>query len=353
MLMYEWMRKVTLDIICDTIFGYKTDSLHNPQNELAVAYEELVNLQSGMNIELMAAFMVIPGISQLLASEWAYKYRSWFAKLPLVAPASILIGAMYRIKKIAAKMLQDKLMDSADSADDLTAKRDIISLLIRARMSDKSGAYHMSDAAMVDQVLTLLGAGHETTASGLAWTLWLLATHPITQTKLREEVSAVVADNPHPDYRSLKDLQWLDCVVMESLRLMPPVPMTLRRASKDQCIDGVSVPKGTIFYIPIKVVNTWKEIWGEDAEKFNPARWLDLPQTYNPTFSLLSFIAGPHACIGRTMAIMEMKAILTSVIANFEFQPAYAGQVAKPTAAVTMKPSDDMPLRVRLAHRNK
>lgn len=62
------------------------------------------------------------------------------------------------------------------------------------------------------------------------------------------------------------------------------------------------------------------------ASRFNPSRWLNLPKTYNSTFSMLSFIAGPHACIGRTMAIIEMKAVLASVIANFEFEPAYAGQ---------------------------
>jgi len=129
--------------------------------------------------------------------------------------------------------------------------------------------------------------------------------------------------------------------------------MTLRIASKDTMIDGVLVPKGTIYYIPIKVVNTWKEIWGEDAEEFKPERWLNLPKDYNSTFSMLSFIAGPHACIGKTMSIIEMKAVLASVIANFEFEPAFEGQVAKPTAAITMKPADSMPLRVRLTQPRK
>jgi cytochrome P450 len=134
---------------------------------------------------------------------------------------------------------------------------------------------------------------------------------------------------------------------MESLRIMPPVPQTVRVANKTDYIDGILVPKGTLFYISIRVVNTWKPLWGEDAEEFHPERWLNLPKDYHPSFSMLSFIAGPHACIGKTMSILEMKAILAALIVNFEFEPSVEGQVAKPAAAITIKPTDGMPLRVR------
>jgi len=200
---------------------------------------------------------------------------------------------------------------------------------------------------MMDQVLTFLGAGHETTATGLSWTLWLLAKDQESQNRLRLEVGPVFAENPQPGYRDLKDLSWLDCVVLESLRVMPPVPLTSRMAEKTDYIDGVLVPKGTFLTIPIRVVNTWKVVWGEDAEEFKPSRWLDLPKNYHSSLSMLSFIAGPHACIGKTMAIIEMKAILAALITNFSFEPAYAGQTAKPTAAITMKPADGMPLLVK------
>ncbi|KAF7967394.1 hypothetical protein HWV62_34447 [Athelia sp. TMB] len=347
--MYEWMSKATLDIICETAFGYKTDSIHNPHNELAEAYEDLINLQSAYNLVKMLPLMLTPGVPRFMASEWGYRHRHWFAAIPMFAPAATLMRSMYTIKKISAQMLKEKLEDSAHiAADDTAAKRDIMSLLVRARMADKGEGYQMSDGAMMDQVLTFLGAGHETTASGLAWTLWLLAKSPEAQDKLRAEVAPILADEPHPSYRTLKDMQWLDCVVMESLRLMPPVPMTLRIANKDQWIDGLLIPKGTIHYIPIKVVNTWKVLWGEDANEFKPERWLNLPKDYNSTFSVLSFIAGPHHCIGKTMSIIEMKAVVASIIAHFSFEPAYEGQVAKPTAAVTMKPADGMPLRVKI-----
>lgn len=120
---------------------------------------------------------------------------------------------------------------------------------------------------------------------------------------------------------------------MESLRVYPPVPMTIRKAGKSDHIEGVFVPKGTLLYIPIRVINTHTGFWGADAEAFRPERWADPPAGAH-TFQ--SFINGPHHCIGRTMAIVEMKAVLALVVAHFAFEPAYEGQVAHPTAAVTM-----------------
>ncbi|KAH0589123.1 hypothetical protein H2248_004891 [Termitomyces sp. 'cryptogamus'] len=336
--MYEWMSKVTLDIICKTAFGYETNSLREPHNELAEAYERLINMQSGPHLARFIAVLVIPGVPRLLGSDWAYRHRHWFSYVKDLAPLGVLIDSMHHIKRISAIILAERMRDSAVVMSDTEAKRDVMSLLVRARNADSmtKGAYTMSDQAMMEQVLTFLGAGHETTASGLAWTLWLLANDQESQRRLRDELTPVLADNPRPDYRSLKELQWLDCVVMESLRVLPPVPMTFRSAKKTDYIDGVLVPKGTIFYIPIRVVNTWKSIWGEDAEDFRPDRWLNLPKAYNSSSSVLSFLSGPHACIGKTMAIIEMKVILAFLIVNFEFEPGYVGQIPHPTAAITM-----------------
>ncbi|KAF9047074.1 cytochrome P450 [Hymenopellis radicata] len=349
-MMYEWLSKVTLDIICETAFGYRTDSLHNPHNELAEAYEHLLSLQSGPNMGKLILCMSVPGGARFLASDWAYEHRSWFRSLSTFAPLEKLLGSMHTIRRISAQMLAEKIRETSGiTVDDMQTKKDIMSLLVRARQADltKDGAYAMTDEAMVDQVLTFLGAGHETTASGLSWTLWLLANNAEAQQRLRDEVTPVLENNPQPDYRTLKEMQYLDCVIMEGLRVMPPVPITVRKAAKTDYIEGVLVPKGTLLHICIRNINTWDAIWGDDAEEFRPERWLDLPKAYDPAFSFLSFIAGPHACIGKTMAIVEMKAILAALIANFEFRPAYQGQIAKPAAAITMKPTDGMPFSIR------
>ncbi|KAK0467020.1 cytochrome P450 [Desarmillaria tabescens] len=350
---YEWMSKVTLDIICKTAFDYHTDSLHNPHNELAEAYEKLLSLQSGPNMIRFIFVVSLPGGAKFFSSKLAYKIRNVFSYIRLLAPLTPLIDSTHRIRDISKHILDQKMKETSESgitADDTHTKKDIMSILVRARQADlykDRTAYAISDAAMIDQVLTFLGAGHETTASGLTWTLWLLANDKKSQQRLRDEVCPVMAANPRPDYKTLKSMQWLDCVVMESLRVMPPVPATVRTTAKTDYIEGVLVPKGTLLHLCIRGVNTWQTIWGEDAEEFHPERWLNLPKAYNPAFSLLSFIAGPHGCIGKTMAIIEMKAVLAVLITNFEFEPAYDGQQAQPAAAITMKPADGMPLRIR------
>ncbi|KAI5117975.1 hypothetical protein M0805_004908 [Coniferiporia weirii] len=352
--MYEWMSKATLDIICLAAFGYKTDSLHNPNNELAEAYHDLLNLQSGQNLALVIVLVSIPGVPALFRSEWMYNHRHWLLRVPLLSTAHTLVTSMRRIKQVSASILEEKVAEAAAvSASDsiLSGKKDVMSLLVQARVqeaTDGSG-FKMSDSMMMEQVLTFLGAGHETTASGLAWTLWLLATHPEIQSKLRAEVAPIISNDARPDFRTLKGMEYLDHVVLESLRVYPPVPMTMRKAGKSDYIDGVWIPKGTLFYIAIRVINTYKGFWGEDAEEFRPERWSRLAEApaFHPTHSYQTFIAGPHHCIGKTMAIVEMKAVLAIMVANFEFAPAYPGQLARPTAAITMKPADNLPLLVR------
>ncbi|KAJ6524320.1 cytochrome P450 [Mycena capillaripes] len=346
---YRWMSKVTLDIICDIAFGYKTDCLHNPSNELAVAYEQMQNLQSGENLALFIAIVSIPGAARAIASDWLHRYHTLLGGIPILRRLEPIVDSMHRIRTISQEMLRAKKADLSVAPDDLSTKQDILSLIMRAHKAELEVnpiAEPMSDMAMVDQVITFLITGHEPIALGLSWTLWLLANDPASQRRLREEVTPVYAANPRPDYRTLKSLEWLDCVVNESLRVLPPVPQTVRVAGKTDYIEGVLVPKGTNINIPIRVINTWKQVWGENAEEFHPARWLNLPEAYNPTFSQFSFITGPHGCFGKTMAVSEMKAVLAALITNFEFAPAYVGQIAHPTAALTMKPDDNMPLRV-------
>ncbi|KAF8906184.1 cytochrome P450 [Mucidula mucida] len=347
-LMYEWVGKVTLDIICSTAFGYSTDSLRNPHNELAQAYAGLVNVHSGRKLAIGLAIHALPGATRLFASEWMYRRRWILRQIPFLKFTETMMDCMRRIKAVSAKLLVQKISD-ASTVSDIESKKDIMSILLRARMSggekDNDG-YMLSDQAMMSQVLTFLAAGHETTASGVSWTLWLLASNPEAQTKLRQEVKPVFEQlNGRPDYKALKDMQWLDAVVMESLRILPPVPMTIRCANKTDYIDGTLIPKGTLLYIPIRVVNTLTTVWGEDAEEFNPMRWMDPGMVGKGR--MLTFLEGPHGCIGKTMAVMEMKAIIGALIAKFEFTPGVEGQVAVPIAAATMKPKDSMPLRVR------
>ncbi|KAF7325083.1 hypothetical protein MKEN_00551200 [Mycena kentingensis (nom. inval.)] len=350
---YPWMGKLTLQILCSTAFGYHRDTLRD--DALALAYAQVTAIQSMRTMAGLVALVAIPGFTALARSEWGYRNRWVFRALPGAWGREVetLVDGMHHIRSITAEMLREKRTELAGAVSPIEKParrgRDVLSLLLRFRCtkSDSGQLDGMSDDQALEHILTFLSAGHDSVASGLSFTLWLLANDPTSQERLREEILPAYKLSSRPDYRTLKSLTWLDCVVNESLRVLPPILMTARVSVKATCVDGVFVPEGTVITCPIHVINTSHAVWGEDAEKFRPGRWLEpLPESYNSTYSHFSFIAGPHGCIGRTMALNEMKAVLFVLIANYEFAPAYEGQILHTDAAITMKPTDGMPLRV-------
>jgi len=161
--MYDLMSRVTLDIICLAAFGYRTDSLHNPSNELASAYHNLISLQSGLNLARLILMVNIPGFSKFVLSRIGWHTRNIWQYIPNFGVLGILVDSMHRIKAVSRAILDERMREAqVVGLTDVEAKRDIMSLLVRARMSDKDEtAFKMNDDQMMDQVLTFLGAGHE------------------------------------------------------------------------------------------------------------------------------------------------------------------------------------------------
>ncbi|KAH7927161.1 cytochrome P450 [Leucogyrophana mollusca] len=345
-IIHSLMTKLTLDVLCITAFGYRSNNIRQPGASLAEAYEEILDLQSGTNISSFYLGVSIPGVTKFMSSGWAHLFTPLFRVNAALRRADVIAQTTNRLRAIAKQILDERIAELKVAPSDAPLKKDLMSIIVQSRFSEKAEGYHSSVDGMVQHILTFLGAGHDTIASSLTWTLSLLAKHKAAQDKLREEVTSLVAETPRPDYRSLKELPFLEAVIMESLRLYPPLPMTIRKAGKDTEVDGVFVPKDTLIYVPIRVLNTWHEYWGDDAEEFRPERWKSLPETYNPVYSMFSFLVGPHACIGKTMAMMEMRAVLAILIAKFEFDLVDPSQVAIPRAGITMKPTDSLPLRI-------
>ncbi|MCO5590312.1 hypothetical protein L7F22_044281 [Adiantum nelumboides] len=223
----------------------------------------------------------------------------------------LIIQRKEEIRQLGVEGIEETLNDSSD----------ILTLLLRANMLDDA-KHKIDDEMMCNQITNILGAGHETTASCACWTLWLLATHQEEQERLRAECLSLLETDQEPDWSKIKDLEYLDGVVKESLRIHPPTPRVARICPKDSVIDGVIIPKGTMLLSANNVINRDKFIWGEDADSFKPTRWKseNIPTNYDARFSMMTFLAGPHACIGKQMAIMELKAVLLGLIGKFKFE---------------------------------
>ncbi|CDW96758.1 hypothetical protein [Sporisorium scitamineum] len=347
-----WVNKALLDIICITAFGYEADSLNHPENELASGYETVISLQNGRNQARLNVLLNLPFGDTVL--DWASDKSDWSWFLKRCKPDTVaettfkLLNGMHRIKKVAKQILY-KQIESGERAAQAGQFKAIIDIIEETHLSENDGkpkSLKQAERDMITQVLTFLGAGHETTASGVSWTLWNLAMHQEVQDKLRKECKELIDQDERPAYSAIKGLAYLDAVINESMRVTPPVPRTVRIASKTSYIDGVYVPKGTLLPISNRAINMDPQVWGPDADEFKPERWFNLPEKYDRTFSMITFIAGAHACIGRTMSYLEMKAVICILVSNFKFEPISKDQSPVMDTLITMKPQGGLPLKV-------
>ncbi|KAF8331809.1 cytochrome P450 [Amanita rubescens] len=258
--------------------------------------------------------------------------------------------------RIAHKLLDDSraaLITEKSSclAKDFSQGRDILSLLVRANMAtDLPSSQRMCDDEVVAQIPTFFVAGHETTSVAL----FALTQRVDVQEKLRVELLSVPTDNPTMD--ELNALPYLDKVVREVMRLYVPVPLTARVAAADDIIpleipvkdeegniqECIRVRKGQIVSIPLLAIHRAVSLWGEDAAEFKPERWESIPQAVRRIPGVwgnqLTFLGGPRACIGYKFSVVEMKALLFTLLRAFEFQLAVPAADIKRKWLVVQRP---------------
>ncbi|KAG0487876.1 hypothetical protein HPP92_006687 [Vanilla planifolia] len=193
--------------------------------------------------------------------------------------------------------------------------------LLRAILRSAGEAEGGTDAEdfVVDNCKTIYFAGHETTAVASTWCLLLLAIHPEWQRRAREEVVRLCGGRS-PDAQTVFKMKTLTMVIQETLRLYPPGPVVSREALRDMKLGSILLPKGINIFIPVPTMHRDPNIWGSDAHKFNPERFVNgvtaacnLPQMYVP------FGAGSRICLGQNFAMAEVKAVLASILQKFTF----------------------------------
>ena len=217
--------------------------------------------------------------------------------------------------------------------------KDILSVAI------ESGGF--SDEDLVNQLMTFLAAGHETTASAMSWVSYLLCTHPDVQKRLREEIRTNLPSLTSGEQITAADFDkvpYLWAVCNETLRFMPSVGLTLRRAAHDTTILDQPIPKGATIILCPWAINVDKEQWGPDADKFNPDRWMGAGKTNtggaDSNYSMLTFLHGPRSCIGKEFARAEFATLLATWIGRFEMESADKDYVLEIQSGITSRPKN-------------
>jgi len=296
------MQAITLEIILRTVFG-----VEEPERieRLAEPMKRLLN-STDQPLRLL--------LLQLTRSAGAKPRSPWGRVYALMAPVDALIHEQIAARRAAGGQDPDR--------------DDILSLLLSARDEDGEG---LTDAELRDELMTLLLAGHETTATALAWTIERLVRTPRVLQRLREEVEA----GESTDY--------LDATIKEALRLRPVVPGVIRQLQRPLTIGGMHLPAGVNVAPSIYLIHRRPDIYPE-PQAFRPERFLgeDVPSTYE----WLPFGGGIRRCLGASFALYEMRIVLDTVLRRATLETTDAAAEPVKRRFVTFTPRDGGRVRV-------
>lgn len=219
---------------------------------------------------------------------------------------------------------------------------DLLDLLMESRYEDTGEK--MPNKLLKDEVMTVFLAGHETTASALAWTFYLISQHPEVYKKLKEEVRSVVGKE-ELTFAHLQQLKYTKACLNEGMRIYPPVWVIGRRATEDNIVGDYLIKKGTDILITTYLVHHDPKLW-KDPEKFYPERWETKEVQEMDKFAYFPFAAGPRMCIGNNFALLEADIIITKIIQNFDFE--YIGDEApKMDPSITLRVKNGMKMKIK------
>jgi len=209
--------------------------------------------------------------------------------------------------------------------------------------TDPETGQGMNERELLDEILTLVVAGHETTASALNWTWWLLAQLPEVERRLHDENDRV-GDLGLASYDDLERLPYTLAVIQESMRLYPPGWLLTRRSIGPDRLGGYAVPPGTDVFISPFVVHRHPAIW-DNADAFDPDRFGAGRAEGRHRFAYIPFAAGPRHCIGENLATFEMLLHLNGAARRLRLRPVVPGPVTL-EARINLRPAQDIHMRV-------
>ena len=305
------MSHAAADVIFRTLFSIPIE-----HRIAAQVFSEFRSYQRSQPILNLAAFLPLP---------------RWFPRFHRRATTR----AAARIRALITELTQTRASEIARGVapDDLATK-------IMTTADPETGR-RFETAEMVDQVAIFFLAGHETSASALAWALYLLATHPDVQERVAAEAQTL---SERPVFGELSKLRFTRDVFREALRLYPPVPMMVRENARPEVLRDRKVAKGAQVVISPWHIHRHERLWS-NPDGFDPDRWSREETRVCARDAYLPFSAGPRVCTGAGFAMVEGPLLLALLARGFRFA-AVDGRVPVPVAHLTVRARDGIWLRV-------
>ncbi|XP_076779519.1 cytochrome P450 3A13 [Arvicanthis niloticus] len=294
----------SMDVITATSFGVNIDSLNNPQDPFVEKIKKL------LKFDIFDPLFLSVTLFPFLTPVFEALNVSLF-------PRDVITFFKTSVERMKESRMKEKEKQRVD----------FLQLMINSQNSQiKESHKALSDVEIVAQSVIFIFAGYETTSSALSFALYLLAIHPDVQKKLQDEIDATLPNKTPATYDTLLQMEYLDMVVNETLRLYPIAGRLERVCKKDVEINGVSIPKGTVVMVPTFALHKDPKYWSE-PEEFRPERFSKTNQDSINPYTYLPFGNGPRNCIGMRFALMNMKVALVRVLQNFCFQPCKETQI--------------------------
>ncbi len=314
------------------------------------AVADVGELMSRMALEVLEQTLFSQGLGRE-PSEFQRAVTSYFDSFGRLDPLD-LIGAPAFLPRFGRRRGRPALQFFNEAVEAIVARRkalldraaerprDLLTLLLAAK--DPETGLGLPDASIRANIITFIMAGHETTANGLTWTLYLLSQSPEWRERAEEEAERAF-DPRRPT--SFEQCVVLRAVFEEALRLYPPAAMLAREAIADDEILGRRVPAGTVVAISPYVLHRRRGLW-DDPDAFDPSRFLGERRERIDRFAYIPFGAGPRVCIGMAFAMQEAIMVLANLLRAFRFD-LVAGHPVTPQQRVTLRPRSGMKMHVR------
>uniref|UniRef100_A0A2R8ZNI2 Cytochrome P450 family 3 subfamily A member 43 n=1 Tax=Pan paniscus TaxID=9597 RepID=A0A2R8ZNI2_PANPA len=295
----------TMDVITGTLFGVNLDSLNNPQDPF------LKNMKKLLKLDFLDPFLLLISLFPFLTPVFEALNIGLFPK-----------DVTHFLKNSIERMKESRLKDKQKH------RVDFFQQMIDSQNSKETKSHKaLSDLELVAQSIIIIFAAYDTTSTTLPFIMYELATHPDVQQKLQEEIDAVLPNKAPVTYDALVQMEYLDMVVNETLRLFPVVSRVMRVCKKDIEINGVFIPKGLAVMVPIYALHHDPKYWTE-PEKFCPeSRFSKKNKDSIDLYRYIPFGAGPQNCIGMRFALTNIKLGVIRALQNFSFKPCKETQI--------------------------
>jgi cytochrome P450 len=305
---------VTADIIFRTIFSRELT-----RDESAKIFHAFARFQ---NLIHRTGIWVLAGMPRILLPGWMFAARH-----------------ARRIRALLERDVERRIQERESGHGG--PHKDILASLLKA--VDPVSGQNFSRRELVDQIAVMFLAGHETSASSLAWALYLIAMRPDIQERMHAEAAAVFAGRK-PEFSDMKHLKLVRDVFRETLRLYPPVPLMSRDATVGTRLRDKLVAKGAMVFISPWLIHRHRKLW-QRPDVFDPDRFADPATKQSLRSGYIPFSAGPRVCLGASFAMQEAALILAYLTLHYRFEPV-AGHVPVPATRLSLRSENGIRLRV-------